>query len=189
MKKCSEKTLALLEAIADIASQSATIAETCFTPGLILYKDIWERFRQIERRKIAAKERRRLKARFYQMVRRLKESGIIEKRGVGLILTALGQKKLADLADYYRNKQSIRSYKELSRKTGKAIVIIFDIPEEWKWKRDWFRAVLVELGFAMLQKSVWKGEYAIPEQLLTDLKKLRLLPYVKFFTIENMVEI
>ena len=38
---------------------------------------------------------------------------------------------------------------------GKLRIVIFDIPEEKKRSRDFFRQHLVNLGFIMEQKSVW----------------------------------
>jgi hypothetical protein len=189
MKKYSETTMAFLEALADIASREASLAEALVTSGLAPYALVYERFNEIMRRKVVAAERRRLKSRFYDMVRRLKENRIIERKGERLILTDRGRKALGDLKDYYGNICQFRSYSAFSKKSDKTIVVIFDIPEKWREKRNWLRLVLIELGYAMLQKSVWKGEYSIPEQLLIDLKNLSLLPYVKFFTAENMVEL
>jgi phenylacetic acid degradation operon negative regulatory protein len=44
-------------------------------------------------------------------------------------------------------------------------IVVFDIPEKAKRIREYLRAKLVELGFAMLQESVWITPFSIVEDL------------------------
>ncbi len=67
--------------------------------------------------------------------------------------------------------------------SAKLRLVIFDIPETEKRKREWLRAALRRLGFQPLQKSVWVGNIALPEEFLHDLRKLGLLPYVEIFAV------
>lgn len=67
--------------------------------------------------------------------------------------------------------------------TGELKIIIFDIPEKERRKREWLRCVLRNLGFKMLQKSVWMGKSKIPIEFLQDLKGQNLLAYVEVFVI------
>ena len=48
---------------------------------------------------------------------------------------------------------------------GKWRVVIFDIPNESKIKRDAFRRKLKELGFYSLQKSVWAHPFECKEEI------------------------
>lgn len=48
---------------------------------------------------------------------------------------------------------------------GRWIVVVFDIPEEERWIRDRLRLDLEDLGFGMLQKSVWISPFPIAEDL------------------------
>jgi len=58
---------------------------------------------------------------------------------------------------------------------GKWRVIIFDIPHEYRMKRDIFRRKLKELGFYSLQKSVWIHPHECKKEinLLRDFLGLR----------------
>lgn len=62
-------------------------------------------------------------------------------------------------------------------------IIIFDIPEKERFKRDWIRQNLTPLGFNMLQKSVWIGRSKLPREFLKDLSNLNLVKYVHIFKI------
>ena len=68
-------------------------------------------------------------------------------------------------------------------------IIIFDIPEKERQKRDWLRSVLKNLKFSMLQKSVWAGKIKLPKQFLEDLSKNKIIPYVDIFTISKRVSL
>ncbi|MBI2022987.1 hypothetical protein HYT01_00280 [Candidatus Giovannonibacteria bacterium] len=46
---------------------------------------------------------------------------------------------------------------------GKWRLLIFDIPEKVRSKRDFFRKELTGFGFYQLQKSVWAYPYRLPE--------------------------
>ena len=64
-------------------------------------------------------------------------------------------------------------------------IVIFDIPEKERRKRDWLRAVLKNLGLKMIQKSVWIGKVKIPEALIKDLKRLNLIECVEIFEVSR----
>ena len=64
-------------------------------------------------------------------------------------------------------------------------IIIFDIPEEERQKRDWLRSVLKNLNFSMLQKSVWVGKGKLPKEFIDDLSKYKIISYVDIFTISK----
>ncbi|MBI2635441.1 MAG: CRISPR-associated endonuclease Cas2, partial [Parcubacteria group bacterium] len=62
-------------------------------------------------------------------------------------------------------------------------VVIFDIPEKQKHKREWLRGQLQDLGFKMIQKSVWMGKRKFPKEFLEDIRDLKLLAYVEIFSV------
>ena len=64
-------------------------------------------------------------------------------------------------------------------------VVIFDVPEQDKWKRKWLRQSLQNLDFTLLQKSVWIGKRKLPEEFIQLLSELDLLPHVHIFTIQE----
>lgn len=61
------------------------------------------------------------------------------------------------------------------------LMIIFDIPEDERWKRRHLRALLRELQFKQAQKSVWVSEYDHREYLKSEVKNLSLQDNVKIF--------
>jgi DNA-binding transcriptional regulator PaaX len=69
----------------------------------------------------------------------------------------------------------------------KYLVLIFDIPEKDKKSRDLFRRKLRELGFKMIQQSVW----AIQKDILKEIKILinlyKVKDCVKIFIAEKVV--
>lgn len=65
------------------------------------------------------------------------------------------------------------------------VIVVFDIPEKERAKRDWLRAVLKHLGFKLLQKSVLIGKRKIPKELLEDLKRCALIHAVDIFAISK----
>lgn len=67
---------------------------------------------------------------------------------------------------------------ELPSEDGKIRLVIFDIPEKEKRKRNWLRGQLVSCDYNQLQKSVWTGNRPLPKRLLKDIKKLNLVPYI-----------
>ena len=117
-----------------------------------------------------------------------KEIGIaisrLEKRGLvrisekeKFILTNEGK----DLVVYIKNRYNILS-KEWD---GKFRVVIFDVPEDERRFRDWFRQELSLLLFRQLQKSVYIGKYPLPDDLYQDLIRSGLLKYVYIFTVSQ----
>jgi DNA-binding transcriptional regulator PaaX len=187
MRKYSELALVILETIAGIASDSAAVAEVAITSSSWTpYRELYRRVDEVMRRKEVARGRRLKRNAFKQLIFRLKKSGIIQQRSSAgiLVLTNLGEQKLAELRSYC-SYPAADLYVPLASATDETIVVVFDIPEKWRSKRNWFREVLTVLHYSKLQQSVWIGRFTIPERLMTDLEKLSLLPYVHFFTVKN----
>lgn len=100
---------------------------------------------------------------FRNTLRRLEKRKLIvgERRG-GRVLYALSYEgeKLA---------KSIRVKLELAKSRrwdGKWRLLIFDIPEKVRGRRDFFRKELKSLGFFPLQKSVWVYPHRLPKDFL-----------------------
>jgi len=67
------------------------------------------------------------------------------------------------------------------KKKPKRLIVMFDVPETQRHKRDWLRFELLGLGFVMLQKSAWLGPAPLPREFVKSVNELKLLPYLKFF--------
>lgn len=124
-----------------------------FKPHLFFY--------ELERRSVYKK--RSFQNAFYK----LKREGMIEFIGGAPYLTELGQAKL-------------KLYNP-DKLTGSCLMVIFDIPEEERTKRQKLRLLLRELKFSHVQHSVWVSEYDSRKYLKAEIKDLRLEPYVKIF--------
>jgi len=61
----------------------------------------------------------------------------------------------------------------------KDFIVIYDIPHEKKRERDWFRRQLKNLGFIMVQISVWVGPSPLPKEFID---------YVKFIGLKNQLK-
>ena len=121
---------------------------------------------------------------YYSCIKRLEDNGLISRHGESkdkyIEITAHGKEALKKAGT---SKTHIsRYYKESS---NSYILIVFDIPELTKQKRDWLREVLKQLGFRMIQKSVWIGKTLIPTNLVDDLKDMSILHYINFFKVEK----
>lgn len=143
--------------------------------------------RQIERKMDELREKggdasdlemKRRQQNFYNMVSKLKREGFIKKtENRKLLITILGREKYKKIL----SRLPRRSYQSQTDTSIK--VVIFDIPEKEQYKRVWLRDQLRELGFKMIQKSVWMGKKKIPKEFLEDIRDLKLLSYVEIFAI------
>ena len=64
-------------------------------------------------------------------------------------------------------------------------LVIFDIPEKERRKRNILRVELVTYDFKMLQKSVWIGATPLPEDFIHKLDKLNLKNKVHIFSVQE----
>ncbi len=121
---------------------------------------------------------------YYSCIRRLESNGLISKRGRGrkkyLQITTQGREAL----------KTVRTSKIFAGRYSKEpyngdILIIFDVPELTRKKRDWLREILKELEFHMIQKSVWMGKTLIPIEFIDDLRDMNMLQYINFFAVEK----
>ncbi len=124
---------------------------------------------------------------FYGLLNYLKKQGLIEpkKRGAKSFwkMTPKGALKLETLRE--RNFYS-RERARYSKGGDDASVkiIAYDIPAaESPKKRFWLRCALHNLGFTLLQKSVWVGKKKIPEEFLSDLHERKMLSYIHIFEV------
>lgn len=107
---------------------------------------------------------------------RLEKNKLIEKDLKGWIITPPGK-------NYLKRKQD--SFEQFSfgfsKNSPKNLLVIFDIPEEMKPHREWFRFQLKKANFVMIQKSVWVGPSPLPQEFLNYIKKIKLDSNIKTF--------
>ena len=80
-----------------------------------------------------------------------------EAKRKGYIISDDGQPRLSSMA-----QQKLRPFQPAKR-TDSYLMVVFDIPENERWKRRWFRLLLVEMKFEQIQKSVWVSKYESPK--------------------------
>jgi len=79
-------------------------------------------------------------------------------------------------APYHTSFQS--SFKDGASKN---LIIIYDISENLKKERDWFRRHLIRFGYVMIQKSVWVGPSPLPKEFLEYLLEIKIGDKFKTF--------
>ena len=125
------------------------------------------------------------KHKFYSLLSNLKKQGFIRKdqkgKRVFWKITPLGEKRCKRLKTFFHFPKF--DYKQ--EKDSGINIVVFDIPEKHRSKRDWLRYTLAALGFIMLQKSVWIGKNKLPEEFLKTLAELNLIDFIHVFKISK----
>lgn len=126
-----------------------------FKPGLF--------FDDLE--KISRAGRRTIRNAYY----RAQRAGLVELDGQGIPrLTDKGQRRARPFVAQRLSRQA-------------RLMVIFDIPEEEAWKRKRLRAVLRELRFEPIQKSVWISQYDHRKLIAAEVKQYGLDKYVQIY--------
>lgn len=125
---------------------------------------------------------------FYSILSRLRKDGLIEReekerkdRNSIWSITKKGRGKLLLLKE--KQLFSHRTAQYLKEEDRKLKIVIFDIPERERCKRNWLNFALKNLGFEMLQKSVFIGENKIPKEFLEGLYEREMFNYVHIFEV------
>ncbi len=132
------------------------------------------------------KERERQK--FYNLLSYLKHRGLVEKRQRNKSnLWSLTSKGLVWLKNIKNEKLNLKKpfRKPENLEIDELKIIVFDIPEVERHKRNWLRQSLYNLDFSMLQKSVWVGKTKLPEEFIKRLQELKILSCIHIFTVKE----
>ncbi len=188
-----EITLKILEALEDAAVDAADGVGVFLSAGYgASYRHIQYEMskRRGEREVRVAKERERLaeRQRCVNLLCALKRDGLVDVSGdqkkKKWTLTLKGVWKLR-LLRKRAEEAPLPKTAYTRRPAARFVIVVFDIPEHERRKRRWLRGVLGNLGFRMLQKSVWVGKVNVPEEFIDDLRKLRLMSFVEIFEISK----
>ncbi|MEK9147508.1 MAG: hypothetical protein AAB593_01180 [Patescibacteria group bacterium] len=119
-----------------------------------------------------------------QLISYLKRKGYIKtpelENKKGIIITPIGLEKILSV-----HKKTVKLPK---RKDGKLQMVLFDISEDKKYKRNLFRIELINLGYRKLQKSVWISPYEVLEKTQSLIKDLGIFDEVRLLLVEKIVE-
>jgi len=116
--------------------------------------------------------KRRGKHEFKRSLRRLEEKGVIYLSGDKIKLTKRGK----DLAKKYAT-EGVEIIKP-KKWDGLWHLVSYDIPNEKKQERDWFRFTLKRLEFKQIQESLWVHPYECNQEIAVVAQNLRISPYV-----------
>lgn len=113
---------------------------------------------------------------FDETLNKLIKEGFFEKRRVGDKKIFIYGKEA--IKRFYNKNPKVFLAKEKWDGTFRAVA--FDIPEKERGKRDLVRRRLKDLGFGMLQRSLWISPYPLIANLKEYFKKNKLVSYCLF---------
>ncbi len=181
MKKT--KTAFILEILENSLMTAADIVTAVLESGYgASYSKLNQTYSKIESRRAISRFGVLERQKFYNLISKLKREELIEGDRK-LKLTKIGKEKLMKLKNKPIDVKTLR-YKSENDQTLK--VVIFDIPENYRWKRNWLRISLVQLGFKILQKSVWVGKVKIPEEFIKDLRFMKIEKFIHIFSVNKL---
>jgi DNA-binding transcriptional regulator PaaX len=113
---------------------------------------------------------------YYSALYRLKKKKFIEKDGEDW-------KVLQEGRSYFQKRKACLHYFDspFEKKPIKNLLLMFDIPETEKIKRNWLRSQLGRFGYTMIQKSVWVGPSPLPPEFIRYLKEIKIFSQIKTF--------
>ena len=115
------------------------------------------------------------------LLSRLKRQGLVARRGAkGSSLWTLTNE-----GKQWFEMSSAQAAMKVPLCDGISRLVIFDIPERERRKRDVIRATLVGCNFQQLQRSVWIGHNPLPEDFIELLDALELKDYVHIFSVQK----
>ncbi len=117
---------------------------------------------------------------FSKLLKKLQDKGIIYLGGERVKLTKKGLKfqKQLKLEETILNKP--KEWDGIWR------LISYDIPNRLKQKRDWFRSILMRLGFLKIQESLWVYPFDCKEEIAIIAQDLGIASYVIVMITDNL---
>lgn len=183
-------SLKILEAVKET---SLAIGDLCYIFTLPYGTSVSRMIRETEKRRsrrgsfstdIDLQKRRQFSA----VLHNLKKDGLVSRKDSrGESYVSITKKGLMVLNRLMERKRNFMPSAAGYRKSGDTSfkIVVFDIPEKYRRKRDWLREVLRNLGFTMIQKSVWAGKVGLPEDFLKDLEATNIIDYVEIFSVSK----
>lgn len=110
----------------------------------------------------------------------LYKNGYINKKDSYYILNVKGKEYLKQ-----SKRIQLKNFEPVENNSPKNLLLLYDIPEDKKNERDWFRRTLIKFGFIMVQRSVWVGPSPLPKEFLDYVKSIRLKDSIKTFKLEK----
>lgn len=118
------------------------------------------------------KEEKSVKNAFYSLC----SEGYLNNEDKNIILTDKGKKYLKDMILTGKNFNF-----SFPNNSPKNLLLMYDIPEDKKPEREWFRRHLIKFGYVMIQRSVWVGPSPLPKEFMDYVNKIGLRDNLKTF--------
>ena len=115
---------------------------------------------------------------FSVVLSRLRAEGLIQRSGGG-------RRATWQLADKGWLRLRFAREPAMPARDGICRLVVFDIPERERRKRDVIRYELAAIGYGQLQKSVWYGERPLPLDFIKRVSDLGLHRYVHIFSVRD----
>jgi len=112
------------------------------------------------------------------------KSALSRMRKNGYVENSNGNWRITDKGTKYMNErtEALKQFDSpFTKKSSKNLIVLFDIPQKVRNKRDWLRWHLKKFDYEMLQKSVWLGPSPLPKDFLKYLKSIKLDQYMKTY--------
>ena len=122
------------------------------------------------------------KKNFSRIVQELKQNGYLKtlkiKDNKAIMITSKGLEKLF--------KIQLKTIKKIKRRDNKWQMVLFDIPENKRKQRNYFRKSLQYLGYQQLQKSIWVCQYNTLKETKELIKRYSLKSFVELLLINKV---
>lgn len=122
---------------------------------------------------------RRERELFKRKIKRLEEKDLIYLGGDKIKLSEKGKELLGRIA---ADDIEIRK----TEWDGIWRLVAYDIPNEFKQERDYFRKKLKELDFYQIQKSLWAIPYECQEEIAIFAQSICVAPFVIYMTTDKI---
>ena len=170
-------TAEVIDKILLVGLGAGTLAGSLLLPGAIIaLGPIFEGYNKGYDRRQKEREYRKLIA----YMKRQQLLRLEPKRGNGLVLTKKGLQRAQRAMTKYLLIDTTGPWDKKWR------MVMFDIPEPYKPKRDLLSSSLKRLGFYQLQKSVWLHPYPCREEVTQLAMEYDLGKYITFIEVAQI---
>ncbi len=184
-----ELALKILETLGDVAVGSARLLEAFLNAGYGASCGKIEReLRTLEsasrQKEWAISDEKQKRQRYHEIISKLKRDGLLARDLNGNFrITFRGKQKRTLLKK--RLGLSLPKPFYSKQESKNVIIVVFDVPERDRRKRNWLRTALKNLGLKMVQKSVWIGKTTIPRELVDHIQDLKLIECIEIFEVSK----
>jgi DNA-binding transcriptional regulator PaaX len=106
---------------------------------------------------------------------RLEKKGMIERKNDGFVVSPIGKKHI----------ESRQQPKQWDKKWR---IITFDVPEPKRTDRIWLRTQFLQIGYETVQRSIFIGKNPIPQFIMEEIYKRKILPYIQVIVVGNIYQ-